>query len=82
MITAQNRARFEKMGPSFVRLDIAVGEFITTRGDQEQAFEWLNEKDLAARRREGFRYWFMIALTAVAAVAACIAAWPIIKGSS
>jgi hypothetical protein len=40
----------------------------------------LIEQDSIKERWESVRFWSMILLTAAAAIAACIAAWPVIKG--
>jgi hypothetical protein len=46
---------------------------------QKEAAEWLREQRDRDERRDAVRFWGMLFLTFVAAVAACIAAWPIIK---
>ena len=79
-ITPANRELFEKLGATTVRLDVHMGEFIQTVADQNQALEWLAEQDRATARREAFKYWAMLILTLIAAVAACVAAWPVVKG--
>jgi hypothetical protein len=48
--------------------------------NQASAIEWLREKRDQEERRETFRFWSMLVLTAIAAIGACIAAYPIIKG--
>jgi hypothetical protein len=40
-VSQQNREKFEKMGVAFVRLDVAMGQFIQTTAEQQKAFEWL-----------------------------------------
>jgi ABC-type phosphate transport system permease subunit len=47
---------------------------------QKEASEWLREKRDEEKRRESFGYWSMFVLTAIAAIGACVAAYPIIKG--
>jgi hypothetical protein len=49
-------------------------------GNQKEAAAWLREKRDQAACHETVRFWGMLILTAVAAIAACVAAWPIIKG--
>jgi hypothetical protein len=44
-----------------------------------EAPEWLKEQEYEQRRRETMRYWFMLVVAIVAAIAAVIAAWPIVK---
>jgi hypothetical protein len=56
------------------------GNYIKNVDTLNQAHEWLKELQIKKSRRDTWRFWFMILLTAVAAIAACIAAWPIIKG--
>jgi type IV secretory pathway component VirB8 len=68
------------MGAAFVRLDIAMGQFIESNADQKEAFDWLHEQETIARKSRVRQFWAMIILTAIAAVAACIAAWPVLKG--
>jgi hypothetical protein len=67
-VRPQNRAKSEKMGVAFVRLDIAMGQFIVSDADQKEAFGWLNEEETSVAN---LAFWAMIIL---AAVAACIAA--------
>jgi hypothetical protein len=48
--------------------------------NQKDASEWLREKRDKEERHETLGFWSMTILTAIAAIAACIAAWPVIKG--
>ena len=68
------------MGVAFVRLDIAMGQFIESNADQKEAFKWVYEQETIARKSSSRQFWAMIILTAIVAVAACIAAWPVLKG--
>jgi hypothetical protein len=63
-VSPQNRAKFEKMGVAFVRLDIAMGQFIESNADQKEAFEWVNEQETRARKSSARQFWAMIILTA------------------
>jgi uncharacterized membrane protein YoaK (UPF0700 family) len=79
-VSAENRRQFEIMGAAGLRADMITGNYIKNVDSLSQAHEWLKEQDTKRDRRETLRFWSMILLTAVAAVGACIAAWPIIKG--
>jgi hypothetical protein len=79
-VSPQNRAQFEIMGPAGLRTDMVTGNYIKSADTLNQAHEWLREQESIRDRRESLRFWFIIFLTAVAAIAACIAAWPVIKG--
>jgi hypothetical protein len=79
-ISPENRAQFQAMGPAGVRADMVARNYIKTVERLSEAYEWLKEQDSKKDRRETMRFWFMVFLTTVAAVAACIAAWPVIKG--
>jgi hypothetical protein len=57
-----------------------TGNYIKNVETLNQAQEWLKEQDSIKERRESLRFWSMMLLTAAAAIAACIAAWPVIKG--
>ena len=48
--------------------------------NQQPAIDWLREKRDQEERRETLGYWSMLILTAIAAIGACIAAYPIVKG--
>jgi hypothetical protein len=79
-ISPQNRAQFEIMGAAGLRADMITGNYIKNVDTLSQAQEWLNEQDSIKERRETLRFWAMILLTAAAAIAAGIAAWPVLKG--
>ena len=79
-VSPQNRAQFEIMGSCGLRADMITGNYIKNVDTLNQAQEWLKEQDSIKERRETMRFWSMILLTAAAAIAACIAAWPVLKG--
>jgi hypothetical protein len=83
-INPHNRKKFESMGIDAVRLDLLPGfegnERIPRGSERQEAFEWLVEEDGKQRRRETRHYWGIVVLTAIAAIAACMAAWPIVEG--
>jgi hypothetical protein len=79
-ITPNNRKLFESMGVHAVRTDLLRAFKGNQRIPPGEALEWLSEQEGKQRRRETWRYWIMLWLTLVAAIAACIAAWPIVKG--
>src|SRR5436190_19262538 len=72
------------MGADAVRLDLMRrfegNERIPRGSKRQEAFEWLVEDGGKQRRRETRHYWGIVVLTAIAAIAACIAAWPIVGG--
>ena len=78
-VSPQNRAQFEIMGAAGLRADMITGNYIKNRDTLDQAHEWLKEQDSIKERRESVRFWSIL-LTAAAAIAACIAAWPVVKG--
>jgi hypothetical protein len=83
-ITPDNRKMFQQMGTDAVRIDLLRGfegnERIPRGPARQEALDWLAEQDGKQRRRETRHYWGIVVLTAIAAIAACIAAWPIIEG--
>lgn len=83
-ITPENRARFEHMGLERVRFDMLrgfEGAEIERGAAREQALEWITDQDLKHKFREAWRYRLLAVLTAIAAIGAAIAAWPVIFGS-
>jgi hypothetical protein len=82
-ITPDNRKLFESMGVDAVRTDLLRAfegnQRIPPGPGRHQALEWLSEQEGKQRRRETRRYWTTVWLMLVAAIAACIAAWPIVK---
>ena len=84
-IDPDNRKMFERMGTDAVRIDLLrsfEGNERIPRGTtaRQEAVDWLSEQDCKQRRRETRHYWVIVGLTAIAAIAGCIAAWPIIEG--
>ena len=47
---------------------------------QDAAARWLQEQRDRDKLRDDVRFWGMLVLTFIAAVAAAIAAWPVIRG--
>jgi hypothetical protein len=47
--------------------------------EHQEAIMWLAEEEHKATWREAKRYWWMLGFTIAAAVAASIAAWPVVK---
>jgi hypothetical protein len=86
-IKPENRKLFEQYGPEIARAALgtgvrppsgggwASGPLLTVSHNERDAIEWLREKDDERERRDGFQFW----ITVLAAVAACLAAWPTIK---
>jgi hypothetical protein len=77
-IEPASRVRFEGLGLSLMRIDVPVGAVISDNL-RDQALERIAEQEDAQTRRESWGFRVMIFLTAIAAIAACIAAWPVIK---
>ena len=88
-LTPKERAELESHGASAIHFKLlhagpgrgaSVGGFKCgeiTRGDVE---DWLVETEAATRKANSRQFYAMLILTAIAAVAACIAAWPVLKG--
>jgi hypothetical protein len=93
-ITPDLRENFELYGTEVVALALGLGvlpvgsvqtgmpSFVLRMVlmNQTPAIEWLRERRDREERRESLGYWSMLILTAIAAIAACIAAYPIVKG--
>jgi ABC-type phosphate transport system permease subunit len=92
-IAAELRDNLELYGSQVVALVLALGvvrtaamggsnSYISTMilNNQQAAADWLREKRDQEDRRETLGYWSMFVLTAIAAIAAGIAAYPIVKG--
>jgi hypothetical protein len=88
-LTVEQRAELEANGPVNIRTKRWQGP--TNREETMGGFkcgdincgdmdDWLAEKEVEERKRSSLQYWAMIILTAIAAIAACIAAWPVLKG--
>jgi hypothetical protein len=72
-----SQAKFAKQGVRLTLLNILMGN-MDGRENQE-AIDWLAVEERRADRREAVRFRWMLLFTVVAAVAASIAAWPVIK---
>jgi hypothetical protein len=82
-ISPENRTRFEAMGVELVRIDLLrafEGTMIARGTDRQQADEWITEQDRKRRRYGCWRDAALLLLTAIAAIGAAIAAWPVIRG--
>jgi hypothetical protein len=77
-ISPAQRERFEKLGVDFVRTDIATGPRIQDCEESTAALEWVHEQNMRLARRDALRFWWMLTFTFIAAIAASIAAWPVI----
>jgi type IV secretory pathway component VirB8 len=78
-IRPASRAKFKKLGLQYVRKDIGFGFSIADEQETAEAKEWMHEEETKLARRESWRFWSMLIFTLIAAVAACIAAVPVIK---
>jgi hypothetical protein len=78
-ISPVSRAKFEKLGLNSVRNDIGKGWLIPDHEESLQARAWVREQEIRSEGYDRWRFWSMLIFTFVAAVAACIAAWPILK---
>jgi type IV secretory pathway component VirB8 len=70
------------MGIEQVRFEIPKGvdaAMLPEPQERKEAQEWLEEQQQRLRRRDNSRYWAMLIVTTIAAIAACIAAWPEVK---
>jgi hypothetical protein len=88
-LTEEQRVELEAHAPAMVGLKLLQGGAgrgasipgfkcgDITRGDIE---DWLIEKETSTRKSNSRQFCAMLILTAIAAVAACIAAWPVLKG--
>jgi hypothetical protein len=91
-IRAELRSMFELYGKEVVALALGLGMPLagsrmsptavlqTIHLNQDAAARWLQEQRDRDNRRDAVRFWGMLVLTLIAAVASSIAAWPIIKG--
>jgi hypothetical protein len=93
-ISAELRDNFELYGSQVVALALGLGVLPVgsvqtgmpssvlrmVLFNQQPAIDWLREKRDQEERRETLGYWSMLILTAIAAIGACIAAYPIVKG--
>jgi hypothetical protein len=78
-INPASRAKFKEMGLNAVRGDIGRGWLIPDYEESMEAREWVREQEIKLEGYDRWRFWSMLIFTLVAAVAACIAAWPILK---
>jgi type IV secretory pathway component VirB8 len=78
-ISPDSRAKFEKLGLNSVRKDIGMGWLISDHEESLQARAWVREQEIRLERYDRLRFWSMLIFTFIAAVAACIAAEPILK---
>jgi hypothetical protein len=76
-IRPESRSKFEKQGIYLTRQNLQIGNM--DGQEHQEAIIWLAEEERKTSRREAMRYWWMLAFTIVAAVAASIAAWPVVK---
>jgi hypothetical protein len=73
------RAEMQRLGVGVVRARFIARQPVTDAmpyPDAIYARQWLADEERKARRRERF----LTAVAVVAAIAACIAAWPIVRG--
>jgi hypothetical protein len=77
IIRPESRAKFEKQGVLLTRLNLQMGNM--DGPEQQEAIRWIAEQEHARERRDVARYRMMLFFTVVAALAASIAAWPIVK---
>jgi hypothetical protein len=83
-ISSQNRTRFEGIGLDAVRHELGVGyvKFLIGDEQRQQAGEWLAEQDAKGQTDRTFRKRVQITsliVSLIAAVAAMIAAWPVVR---
>jgi len=71
------RKAFKLLGRETLRLQLVRNDFAGEYRDE--AIKWLREEDDKADAIERRKYWTMLIVTGIAAIAALIAAWPVIK---
>jgi hypothetical protein len=76
-IRPEIRGRFEKQGVYLTRQNLQMGNL--DGREHQEAIMWLAEEERKTTQRESARYSLMLFFTIVAAVAAIIAAWPVVK---
>jgi hypothetical protein len=76
-IRPEQRAKFERMGLAFVRQWLQMGVVDSVENLEVQ--QWIMEESRRVERKETLRYWGMLVMTFIAAVAAVIAAVPVVK---
>lgn len=76
-IRPESQAKFARQGVYLTRQNIQMGNM--DGREHQEAVAWLAEEEHKAARREAVRYKWMLGFTIIAAVAASIAAWPVIK---
>ncbi len=76
-IRPENQAKFAKQGVYLTRQNIQMCNM--GEPEHQEAIAWLAVEEHKAARREAVRYQLMLGFTIIAAVAASIAAWPVIK---
>lgn len=59
---------------------LPIGSRVQDGAMRGEAVAWFAEQRALHERRENRRYLAMVILTFIAALAACIAVWPILKG--
>ena len=75
-LTSELRETFERKGEALV-----LREILSYRAYERQqaAVDWLQEKRQARDRREAVRFWLTFIPVVIAAAAAVVAAWPIVR---
>lgn len=76
-IRPESRARFESQGVLLTKLNLQMGNM--GGPEQQEAASWLAEEERNSKRLDCKRYWWMLFFTVIAAMGACIAAWPTVK---
>jgi len=76
-IRPESRQKFETQGVYLTQQNLQMGNL--DGREHQEAIMWLAEEEHKVSRREANRYWSMLGFTIVAAVAASIAAWPVVK---
>jgi hypothetical protein len=75
-LTSELRETFERKGEALVLREILSYHAFEK---QQAAVDWLQEKRQARDRRDVVQFWSILVPAVVAAVAAVIAAWPIVR---
>ena len=71
-LTPELRRHFEQIGEALVRRDVERRRYEEPK-KQAAALAWLHERETRRERRDSFRWWAIVALTALGAVPVVLA---------
>ena len=82
MTVDRYRTELEKLGEDVVRYRISNRMPISDGSDNlpyDEAKAWLAEKAAVRQRAENFRYWTVLVVAVISAIAAIVAALPVVR---